>query len=179
LRNHSKRRVFLAGLLFLLAGAGAACGYRVAGQGNRLPPTLKVLAVPALENQTPWMRLEQRLTSAVMQEFIHRTRYQVVGSEDGADAVLRGAVKSASTAPVIFDPATGRASTVAVVVTVKVELRDLHTNQILYANDDYIFREQYEISGDLDSFFEERDPALERLARDFAASLVSAVLENF
>lgn len=156
-----------------------SCGYRIAGQGTRLPTEIRVVAIPAFENKTPWMRLEQRLTSAVMEEFIHRTRYRVVGDREGADAVLIGTVKSATSAPVIFDPATGRASAVAVEVTVEVELLDLHTHKVLYANSNYLFREQYEISSDLDSFFEERDPALQRLARDFAAGLVSAVLENF
>ncbi|HKZ52863.1 MAG TPA: LPS assembly lipoprotein LptE [Candidatus Acidoferrales bacterium] len=135
--------------------------------------------MPAFTNQTSWMRLEQRLTAAVMQELIHRTRYQVVGKPEGADSVLTGTVLAATTAPVLFDPTTGRASAVQVTVTVAVELRDLKDQQILYANPTYVFQEQYEITGDLDSFFEERQPALERLARDFAATLVSAMLENF
>lgn len=162
-----------------LALIGPACGYRVGGQASRLPTHVTVLAVPAFSNQTSWMRLEQRLTAAVMQEFIHRTRYQVVGTEEGADAVLLGTVLAATTAPVLFDPTTGRASAVQVTVTMAVELRDLTNRKVLYANPDYVFQEQYEITGDLDSFFEERQPALARLARDFAATLVSAVLENF
>lgn len=140
---------------------------------------MQVIAVPAFENKTSWMRLEQRLTQAVMQEFIHRTRYRVVGTPEGADAVLRGTVRTATTTPIIFDPATGRASAVQVRVTLSVELRDLKNQQVLYANPNYIFRDEYEITGDLESFFEERAPALDRLARDFAATLVSAVLENF
>ena len=178
MRKASSR--FLATTLALgLALAHLGCGYRLGGQGNRLPPQLRVIAVPAFEDQTSWMRLEQRLTAAVMQEFIHRTRYQIVGAAPGADAVLRGTVTQATTTPVIFDPATGRASAVQVTVGLNVELRDLHSQQVLYANSNYVFRDEYEITGDLESFFEERDPALDRLARDFAASLVSAVLENF
>lgn len=165
--------------VLLLALASVACGYRVGGQGARLPGEIKVIAIPAFENQTPWMRLEQRLTAAVMQEFIHRTRYRVVGQAEGADAVLQGTVKAARSTPVIFDPVTGRASTVQVTVILGAELRDRRNKKTLYADANYRFREQYEITGDLDSFFEERDPALDRLARDFAASLVSAILENF
>jgi hypothetical protein len=165
--------------VLLLTLAASGCGYKVAGQGSRLPQNLKVVAVPAFENQTTWMGLEQRLTGAVMQEFIHRTRFEVVGKPEGADAVLRGTVLRALTVPVVFDPATGRASVVAVEVTVSVELQDQRDHKVLYRNHNYVFREQYEITGDLDSFFEERDPALARLARDFAATLVSAVLENF
>jgi hypothetical protein len=40
-------------------------------------------------------------------------------------------------------------------------------------------RNEYEISTDVKSFFEEQDPALDRLARDFAQRLVAAITENF
>ena len=41
------------------------------------------------------------------------------------------------------------------------------------------FRERYEISVDQKAYFEESDPALERLSRNVARTLVSAILENF
>jgi len=54
-----------------------------------------------------------------------------------------------------------------------------------------VFRNEYEIPtvvdpstgqvnpGTLAGFFEEQDPALDRLAQDFAARLVAAVTENY
>jgi hypothetical protein len=157
----------------------AGCGYRVAGRGSTLPAEIQTLAVTPFENQTSWMRLEQRLTSAVMEEFIHRTRYRIVGDGEAADAVLRGTILSVRTVPVIFDPETGAASAVQLEVRLSADLREQGSERTLYANPTFVFREQYEITGDLDSFFEERSTAVERLSRDFAASLVSAILENF
>lgn len=156
-----------------------SCGYGLAGQGDRLPIHISTLAIPAFDNQTTWMRAGQQLTSAVMREFIQRTRYLVVGGEEGADAVLRGTVLGIRTVPVIFDPSTGRASTVQVELRLKVELRDLHEDKVLFTRSDYVFREEYEITGDLNSFFDERNPLLNRIAREFASTLVSAILENF
>lgn len=158
---------------------GVACGYHVGGQATRLPADLRVIAVPAFQNETTLMRLEQRLTRAVMEEFIRRTDYRIVGSEQGADAVLRGTVSSIRSFPIIFDPDTGRASAIQVEVSIEVELFDARREQTLFVNRNYVFREQYEVTSDLDSFFEERNPALDRLARDFAAALVTSVLENF
>lgn len=172
-----KRTVLL--LVWLVT---VGCGYHVGGQATRVPASVKVIAVPAFKNQTTVMRLENRLTRAVMQELIERTNYRVVGETAGADAVLEGTVLQATTAPVIFDPTTGRASAVQVEVVLAVELRELQSGNVLYTNPNYVFREQYEVTGDLDnldSFFEEREPAFERLARDFAATLVGAVLESY
>jgi hypothetical protein len=42
-----------------------------------------------------------------------------------------------------------------------------------------VFRDEYQIPTDVKSFFEEQDPALERMSRDLASHVVSNVLENF
>jgi hypothetical protein len=42
-----------------------------------------------------------------------------------------------------------------------------------------VFRDEYQISTDVKSFFQEEDPALDRMSRDLASHLVSNVLENF
>jgi hypothetical protein len=60
----------------------------------------------------------------------------------------------------------------------KVALTDKQ-GKILYQNPSYLFREQYEISSDLATFFEEDSPAFERLSRQFAQTLVSNLLEGF
>jgi hypothetical protein len=51
--------------------------------------------------------------------------------------------------------------------------------KVLYQNSAYVFREQYEVSTELNSFFEEDSPALERLSRDFARTLIANILEGF
>jgi hypothetical protein len=51
--------------------------------------------------------------------------------------------------------------------------------KVLYQNPSYIFREQYQVSRELSSFFEEDSPAMQRLSREFARTLVSNILEGF
>ncbi len=155
------------------------CGYRVAGRNNRLPVTLHTIAVPAIENHTSRYRVEQRLTEALVHELLARTSYRVVADPAGADAVLRGQITGLETSALLFDPATGRATTLLVTVRLAVSLEERETKKLLYRNDNFLFREQYEVSTDIPSFFEELGPALDRLARDFAARLVAALLENF
>jgi hypothetical protein len=173
----------------------SACGYHVGGTASQLPPGLKVIAVPAIKNDTNRYRIEQGMTEAVIHEFIARTKYRIVSSEESGDAVLHGEITSFEAIPAVFDttPATtpnsttvptvnattARATTMLVSVHLKVLLEERETNKVLYKNDDYLFRQPYEISTDPAKFFDEQGPALERLSRDFAARLVSDVLENF
>lgn len=171
----SLRLIPLLALLNLLA----ACGYHVAGRGAALPAEWKTLAVPALVNKTTRFQIEQQLTEALVRELLARTSYRVVPDPAQADAVLTGEVSSIESNAVLFDTATGRATTMLVTVKLKVRLSDRVTQKVHYRNDNFVFREQYEISTDVQSFFEEQQPALARMARDFAARLVSALLENF
>src|SRR6266446_5443927 len=170
-----------AALLLLLASCGhlAACGYHVAGRGNALPKNIHVIAVPALENTTNSYRIEQKLTSATVHEFLAATPYKITSNPASGDAVLRGKVLTLEAVPLLFDTQTGRATTMLVTVRCEITLTQTETQKILYHTDKLIFRNEYEISTDVKSFFEEQDPALDRLARDFAQRLVAAITENF
>ena len=168
-------------LILAICWICTGCGYHTAGHAATLPPNLnvKVLAVPGFENQSQTFRIEQALTQAVVHEFTTRTHYQIVNRpSELADATLHGTVLTTSASPLTYDSKTGRAESVLVVVSVKVALTD-RDGKILYQNPSYVFREQYQVSQQLSSFFEEDSPALERLSRDFAKTLVSNVLEGF
>jgi len=156
-----------------------ACGYHVAGRGDRLPPDVKTLAVPIFANETPRFRIEQRVSAAITRELIERSRFRVTPDPARADAVLRGTIKEVRTGVVAFDLSTGRATTLQVQVLAHVDLVDQHTKKVLFTNHNYVFREQYQISQTASALFEEQDPALDRLSRDLARTLVTEILENF
>jgi outer membrane lipopolysaccharide assembly protein LptE/RlpB len=166
-------------LLVTLGCYLTACGYHVAGRSDALPQNIHVIAVPALENATNSYRIEQKLTSATVHEFLAATPYKISSEPSGADAVLRGKVLTLEAVPLLFDTRTGRATTMLVTVRCEVTLTQTEPQKVLYHSDKFIFRNEYEISTDVKSFFEEQDPALDRLARDFAQRLVASVTENF
>jgi outer membrane lipopolysaccharide assembly protein LptE/RlpB len=170
-----KPRGVWALLLLCLTG----CGYHTAGHAVQLPDNVKTIAIPAFVNETRTYRIEQMLTASVVREFTTRTHYRLINnSSEAADATLRGTVLSTSESPLTYDTATGRAASVLVVVSIRVSLSD-RQGKVLYENPAYLFREQYEVSQDLSSFFEEDSPAFRRLSQDFARTLVSNILEGF
>ena len=156
-----------------------ACGYHTAGHAITLPTNVSTIAIPTFVNNTETYKIEQRLTAAVVREFTTRTHYHILnGVNDAADATLRGTVFSTYTAPLTYDSQTGRVASMLITVSMKVSLTD-HHGKVLYQNPAYVFREQYEVSQQLNSFFEEDSPAFERLSQDFARTLVSNLLEGF
>jgi outer membrane lipopolysaccharide assembly protein LptE/RlpB len=168
--------VFLAPTLVLLT---AGCGYHTSGHNSQLPPNIKTIAIPSFVNLTKTYRIEQIFTAAVVQEWLTRTNYQVVNNDaEGADATLRGTIYITSSAPSTYDSRTGRAASVAVAVFTRVTLT-ARDGKVLYDNPSYVFKDQYQLSNDLSTFFEEDTPSLQRMSRDFARTLVSNILEGF
>ncbi len=155
------------------------CGYHTTAHYVRLPGSVHTIAVPAFTNQTQSYRVEQVLTAAVVREFVTRTRFRIVSEPTpDADATLHGAVTTMQLAPLTYDSQTGRASSALVTVTMRVSLVD-RNGAVLFENPNYTFREQYQVSRELTSFFEEDSPAVDRLSRDFARTLVSNILEAY
>jgi len=165
----------LAASLLTLAG----CGYHTAGSAAHLPQTVHTLAVPTFQNVTQSYHTEVTFTQAVIKEFSSRTSYHLVpGADPDADATLNGTITSYQVIPLTYNSQTGQSSSFLVTIRARVVLSD-RNKKVLYQNSTYLFRQQYETTEDLVTFIEEDPAAINRLARDFAQSMVSDILESF
>jgi outer membrane lipopolysaccharide assembly protein LptE/RlpB len=80
----------------------SACGYHMAGTGSHLTPGMKSVFIPVFENKTMEPIVEEELTPAVIREFLHDGRIEVV-DRSRADMVLEGSVVSYKETPISFD----------------------------------------------------------------------------
>ena len=159
--------------------ATTGCGYHTTGSAVELPQNIHTIAIPGFVSQSQTFRIEQRLTDAVVREFNSRTQYRVIlDTKSDADAVLKATVLSASATPLAYDSQTGRAASALITVSIQVRLTD-RQGKVLFENPSYLFHDQYELSRDLTSFFQEDSPAVDRLSRDFARTLVANILEAY
>lgn len=161
-------------IVMLLFVSGFAECYKPVTK-NQLPSRIKTVAVPAFQNNALRYKIESRFTEAVINELIHRGRgLRVQGEREGADAVIEGVIKSYSYSGVLLDD-KGRARIFEVTIVAAVTVRDQTENRVLYDNQNVIFRGEYEFANDPRTFFNEEDPAVMRLARNFAESIVSTL----
>ena len=146
---------------------------------SQMPAHIKTIAVPAFQNNALRFKIEHRFTEAVMKELIHRGHGLRVQSErEGADAVIDGVVKNFGFSGVLLDD-KGRARIFEVTITAAVTVRDQHENRVLYDNQNFVFRGEFEFANDPRNFFNEEDPAVMRIARSFAESIVSTLINGF
>lgn len=156
------------------------CGYRTVGSATHLPPEITTIAVPIFQTKVVNYHTEVTFTDAVVQQLTSRTKDRVTVSDHphAADAVLRGTILTETYTPLTYNSQTGQSSSYVITITASVVLTGAD-GKILYKNEHFLFRSQYQETADLSSFIQEDSPAVQRMAHDFAQSLVGDLLESF
>jgi hypothetical protein len=154
------------------------CGYHRAGMGKGLPPDIKTIAIPTFHNTSLKYRVEQRFTQAIMDEVLkHGHGIRVTSDPDNADAVLTGDIRRFRTTGALLDP-QGRTRVWQLTITTAVVFRDLKTRKILYQNPSMHFLGTYEVADNPDTYFDQSNTAVDRIAKEFAQSIVSTIMEG-
>jgi len=169
----------LAGVVLALCG----CGYQLSGRKGggtiaSIPADVHRIAIPVFANETRRAEIEQRITESLLDEFIKRGNYQTQPERAGADAVLEGAVTGYNAAPVSLSE-SGRAQRLEIVVQARVRLTDLRSGKVLWSQEHFIFRSQYDVDESPAGSFDREIVAIDRIARGFAETVVTSVLEGF
>ncbi len=170
------------GLAFLAAMA-SGCGYALAGRGNSLPASIRIIGIPDFVNQSQTPELDRLLTDAVRQEFQGRGRYRIVADTSGVDALLTVTLQPIISTPIEFNSAR-QGSKYAMMLLASVQFTDERDKKVFYANpalralDEYILPNPTAGADPVALFGADRN-ALERVARTFARTLVTSILEAF
>ncbi len=170
---------YVSGAALIFATTLVSCGYHVGGRADLVPKSIQTIAIPSFSTLTTRYKLVDMLPQQIGREFIARTRFHIVNNPNDADAILNGRINTVQEAPTVFDPATGKATSVAVIVTISVSFIERSTGRVLFSRASLGFRQNYEVAADPHQFFDESGPALDRVSRDVAHDVVSAIVENF
>ncbi len=173
-RSALLKRLLFAALLFV-AIVAPGCGYRFAGQGTRLPPSIKSVSIPVFENDTAQPNLEITVTQAVTEKFIKDGRLAVVAG--GGDSVISGAIKSYALEPVAYD-SLNRVSQYRVKMTVQIMFEDKTGKGISF---DRVLPTQWEYKLDpaITAAEAAREEANREAARYLGDRIVGLILEGF
>jgi outer membrane lipopolysaccharide assembly protein LptE/RlpB len=169
-------------LLLVAVLAHSGCGYSLAGKGSFLPAYIKRIGVPMFTNNTSVFDLDRQVTERVRTEFIGRGKYTIVPEATGVDGLLTGVISSVTLTPVAFNAAQ-QATRYALTLSASVEFKDMRANKVLWANPSMQYREEFALDPssavDLNTFLGQDVDARQRMANEFARSLVSSILEAF
>lgn len=114
----------LFGMLFVLS-----CGYY--SLKGSLPPHLKTVAIPLMENRTPEFGITETLTDAVIDEFVRDGSLKIV-DRSAADVLITGTISSVNDRAGAFDQQETVAD-IKVYVSVSIECMDQVKRQKMWS----------------------------------------------
>ena len=170
-------------VVFLTLAAQGGCGYSLAGRGSFLPAYIKTIGVPQFNNLTSIPDVDRRVTEKVRSELIGRGKWTIRPDTVGVDAILSADVTAITITPSAFNQQQ-QATRYAAALVAKVEFKDVRANKVLWSNPAMAYREEFDVAVtaaavDPTTFFGQDLNALDRMATEFARSVVSAILEAF
>jgi outer membrane lipopolysaccharide assembly protein LptE/RlpB len=120
-------------LIILLAFFLMSCGYQFQGSGSILPPDVKTVAIPLVQNDTTDSTLTLTLTEALRSRFDRYGVVTVVERADDADAVLSTRIVKVSTDVQGVTSATDIELESSVTMDISAELKR-QSGQVLWRN---------------------------------------------
>jgi hypothetical protein len=157
----------------------SGCGYHAAGKAELMPKSVHTIFIEPFHSGVPRADIPRLLAADLARELLSRTRYKVVSDARQADAVLAGAITTFASGATTTDPNTARSTGAQVILQMNIYLTERATGKVLFQRNGYEFRERYEISENAATYFDESGTAVQRVTRDAARSIVSAILEDF
>ena len=148
------------------------------GHSSTLPAGIQSVGIPTFVNRTNRPELEQRITEHVIDEFTTRGRVRILPSEDGAQAVLRGEILTYTLTPVVISE-QGRATRYEILITAHVTLSETATDKVLWEDDHFLFKQQYDVATNPEAFIDQEIVAIDEVASGFSRSVVTSIMEGF
>jgi hypothetical protein len=173
-------RAFLLACLVL---ATSSCGYALAGRGNTLPSSIKIIGVPQFTNRSIVPNVDLVVTDAVRQEFQGKGKYQIRPDENAVDAVLVGTITSVTLRPAAFGQGN-TPSAYAIDVVANVEFKHVtDDNKVLWSNPSFRISDDYQVTAgatvDNTALASLSTQSLERIAKKFSREIVTSIFEAF
>lgn len=163
-------------LLLFCALSLSSCGLYSTNPGS-LPGHIKTLAVPAFENKTTQVGLDEEITQAVISRFVDDNHLKIVAESD-ANAVLTGSVVDYKNTVFGF---TGReqAQEYRVQITVAVRLMDRVKNRELWRDDDMVKTQNYYVISVPGQEPQDEVSGRKEAVRKIADEILSRTIENW
>jgi hypothetical protein len=151
------------------------CGYSMR---TSLPPGIKSVFVPVLENKTAEPGIEDFITQALVQAVVQGARVRIARSAQEADATLEGSIVEYRLVSLSFDN-SANVTSYRLIIGLALTFKDVKQNKVLWKQDRIEERADFLVSGQVTQTLAREQVAVQRAAVDVARAIVSFAFEGF
>lgn len=171
LKQRSRNSLFpLPAFLFLLLSGCAGCPYSFTGAS--VPPHLKTIAVPIVEDQSGFGEpaLRDHFTTQLVQRFVNDNTL-AVGDRTSSDSILEGVIVGVRDVPVVVEGGE-QVSRRRITITVHMKFQDVKLRKKVWEKDFSNYGD-YESGGGLTQRTEGINEAVRKLTEDILNETVA------
>ena len=172
-----RRRRVLAVLLAPLAASLVldGCGYSLR---TSMPPGIKSIHVPVLENKTAEPGIEDFITQALTQAVVQSGRVRIAAQRPGGGRHPRGVDRRVSADVLSFD-SSANVTSYRLIIGLALTFKDLKQNKVIWKQDRIEERADFLVAGQVTQTIAREQVAVQRAAVDVARAIVSFAFEGF
>ncbi len=168
---------FLCAVILLWMSSG--CGYHLADGEDNIDPAIQKVFVDTFTNRTHEAGIENLVRSAFMDQVLRGGRFQLAGSREEADALIRGDIRSLSTSHLSYGK-TDLSVEERITVVLDVTFEERTSKRILWQVRNFNYYNDYTVAGEQTNVMEiKRKSALVKLSGDAAERAYSLILSGF
>jgi hypothetical protein len=178
MKNQNRRQIFKTVLMclsfFLLFG----CGYTFAPQGKYIDNRIQRVYVKSFDNKTAQAEIESYFRTAFINQFIQKSRFKIVNSEESADAIVKGTILSLNTSSLSYLKNDLAAEERAAVV-LEVTFLENESGKIIWSSKNMTGTVDYTLKDDINLLSSTRKDAFIKLANDMAEKAFNLMMSGF
>lgn len=164
-------------LVILAVMAQSSCGYRFAGSGEAIDPSIQHVYVAPFINSTSEALIENYLRNDFIDQFRRGGRFSIAGSAEAGDALVRGTVTDVFTSRATY---TAAESAIEDRIHIRLDLVfEARGGEVLWTQSGFSGREAYRVSDDPGTTERNRSAALRKLSSDLAERAYRTMLSGF
>jgi outer membrane lipopolysaccharide assembly protein LptE/RlpB len=172
--SKSISRIIILLAMFLIS---SGCGYHFSPGGEYIDPDVRKVFIEPFGNQTSQANLEDTVRLAITDWFVRGQRFKIVDTQDQADALFKGAVKSLTTTPLSYR-GTNVAAEERMTLTLDLSFEDRRTKKVIWKNGDFSGTQDYTVAN-VNETETARKNALTKLSRDTAERAYRMMMSGF
>lgn len=163
--------------VFFASLTAGGCGYHLQGKGTPSDPGIQAVAIPIFGNRTSQTGIESEVTRALVEKITSSQRI-AVRSQNTADAILIGNVKSFVTSSVAVTSGTQFTTGYRVALTVEVSFQRKEDGKLFWKEDLTEWR-NYLVVTDLAATENNKREAIRKISERLAERIQEIILGSF
>jgi hypothetical protein len=154
------------------------CGYSFAPRGESIDNRIQKIYVESFDNRTAQAGIENYVRTAFINQFIQNSRFKMVQSAEGADAIVRAKIINLHTSPLSRLKSDLAAEERATII-IEVVFEDNANGKVIWSSKNVTDSVDYTLNEDINLVPAARKQALIKLANDMAEKTFNLMMSGF